>query len=53
MGVMQIHHHRGDRVAERRTLLQARRSLGGYSLAATGATATEQADLRHIRPDRW
>ena len=52
MGVMQIDHHRGDRLAERRALLQTGRRLGGDALAATGATAAEQAHLGHIRPDR-
>src|SRR5476651_1867914 len=53
MGVMQIHHHRGDRWAERRSLLKPGRSLGGHAFAATGATAAEQADPGHIRADRW
>jgi hypothetical protein len=65
---MQIHHlgvslasakltetpdHRGDRLAKRRSLFQPGRSLGGHSLVATGATATEQSDSGHIGPDRW
>ena len=35
MGVMQIHHHRGDGVAERRSLFQTGWSLGGHPFAAT------------------
>jgi hypothetical protein len=53
MGVMQIDHHRGDGVAERRSLFQTGRSLGGHPLAATGATAAEQADLGHVGPNGW
>ena len=52
MGVMQIHHHRGDRLAERRSRLQTGRRRGGDPLAATGATAAEQAHLGHIRANR-
>ena len=52
MGVMQIHHHRGDGVAERRALLKPGWGHGGHPLAAARAAAAEQADLGHVRPDR-
>jgi hypothetical protein len=53
MGVMQIHHHRGDGVAERRSLLKPDWGFGGHSFAATLTTAAEQAHLGYIGADRW
>ncbi len=48
MAVMQIYHHCSDGMAERRSLFQPGEGLGSYSFAATGAAATEQANLGHI-----
>ena len=52
VGVMEIHHHRGDRFAEGRSRLQTGRRRGGDAIATTGATAAEQAHLGHIRANR-
>ena len=51
MGIMQIHHQRRDRLAERRSRLQPGRRGRGRPLAAARAPATEQPHPRHVRPD--
>ena len=52
VGVMQIDHQRGDRLAERRARFQPARRRGDRTRAAAGATATEQPHPRHVRLDR-
>ena len=51
MGIVEVDHHRGDRMTERRSLLQPRWSFGRHAFAATGATTAEQADLGDVRLD--
>jgi hypothetical protein len=51
MGVVQIDHQHGNRLAERQTRLEPDRGHGAHPLAAAGAATTELAHLGRIRLD--
>jgi hypothetical protein len=51
MGVVQIDHQGGDRLAERRTGFQTGRGGRAHPLATAGATAAEQPHPGHVRLD--